>query len=289
MWYGAVLALLTGFTFGPAGVRAQSAPGGGADGTAAGPAPATAAGAAPGTAAGTGPAPAADDTLFPPDRWKFGLDFSLTSASGNEDITVLTSGFKMTHLLKSQYELELGANYRYGMSQGEVVARNAKGEAKFDFQPEAPFSPFVFATAERDPFRKLDLRAHGGAGAKYSLVETDDAEASLSLAGLYSYEDHRLDGPSPGVPKFQREARLSWRFVGRKQWGGGMSVNNTTYYQPVWDVAGDYLFSTDTTARMVLKKWIAVTFGYTFERDSTPLPDVNPNDQLIRGGISLQW
>lgn len=225
----------------------------------------------------------------PPDRWGFGLDLALTSSSGNENITVLTTGFKITHLITDDYELELTANYRYGMSAGEVVARNIKSDMKFDFQPEATFSPFLFASAERDPFRKLDLRAHGGAGAKYLLVSSDDTRVSFSLGALYSYEDRRLAEPTPDLAPFQREGRLSWRFKGRHELNDGIHLENTTYYQPVWNIGADYLFNSDTSVRMVVNKFLALSFGYTYERDSTPLPDVRPDDQLLRAGVSLQW
>lgn len=235
------------------------------------------------------PAPAAADSTAVPDRWRFGLDLALTSSSGNEDISVFTGDFSVTHLITSAYELELTGGYRYGSSHGEVVARNAKGDLKFDFAPEAAVSPFLFGSLEQDPIHRIDLRANGGAGAKYTFVRSDETEVSLSVATLYSYEDRRLVAPVGAIEPIQREGRLSWRFEGRRDFASGIRLENTTYYQPVWNKGGDYLLSFDTTARVLLNEFLAVTFGYTFERDSTPLPEVEANDSLLRAGVALQW
>ncbi len=238
--------------------------------------------------AGTPAVAQAPDTASP-DRWKFAADLALTSASGNENITVLTSSLNVVHLLESAYELELTARYRYGESRAAVVARNVKGNLKFDFRPEATVSPFLFGAAERDPFRRIDVRLDAGAGAKYTFARWPDGKASVSLAALYSYEDRAVAGVQPPVAAVERDARWSLRVRGAKQLSSGFTLEHTTFYQPVWDAGGDYLLNSETTARMVLRQWIAVTFAYTFERDSTPLPGVAADDRLVKAGVSLQW
>src|SRR5690606_39872284 len=48
---------------------------------------------------------------------------------------------------------------------------------------------FVFSSAERDRFKRLDLRSNGGGGLKYRFRSGGRGRASLSAAALYSYED----------------------------------------------------------------------------------------------------
>lgn len=225
-----------------------------------------------------------------PNEWRVGLDMALSSSSGNENITVLTTGFKVRHLVKKDYELAFAANYRYGRSGAQVAANDLKASVNYELSPQADFSPFLSASAEHDPFRKLNIRAHGGAGAKYHIVHTDDADLQVSLAALYSYQSFDLGpNPAPTLSPFARDGRLSWRVQGEKTLHSGIKLENTTQYQPVWDRGGNYLLNSDTTARMVVSQHMAVTFGYLFERNSAPLPGVRPDDQLLSGGISLQW
>lgn len=235
------------------------------------------------------PALAAGQEEEAPDRWKVGLDFALTASSGNEEITVINSGLKVVHLIEEDYELDFSSGFRYGRSDGEEVARNLRGALKFDFKPQNDFSPFVFVSAERDRFKKIDLRANGGAGAKYRLWRGEkNEEATVSLATLYSYEDFAV-ARAPGVDPFAREAKLSWRAKLLKTLGSNTTLDHTTFYQPVWDSYGDYQLISETTARMLVNEWLAFSFGYTFEKDSTPIAGVEEDDQLVRAGVTLQW
>ncbi len=238
------------------------------------------------------PAAEAQEAEPPPDSWRFTLDFAMSAASGNENLTVLTSALKIVHLVTDDYELEFGSDIRYGRSEGEEVARNLRAQLKFDFQPESEFSPFVFASGERDPFRKLDLRANAGAGARYRLWRASEGqELSLSLAALYSYENHRLTGApaDAGIAPFAQEARTSWRLKLLKLTGDGVQVENATFYQPRWNHYADYRLESASAVRMLVTDWIALSFGYAYQRDTTPLPDVRRDDHLMRAGVTLQW
>jgi Protein of unknown function, DUF481 len=252
------------------------------------PLPPPTAAASPDSRRGVEPPPAADTTH--PRPWAFGVDLAYTSSSGNENISLLTSSFQVRHTVNNTYQLDLTGGLRYGETHGAVEARNLRGGLKWSFGPEREFSPFLFATIEQDAFRQLGLRANTGLGANYHALHRDDADIELSLAALYSYEDHHIGGIlPPDVAPYFRDERLSWGFKGKKTFHTGIELQNTTQYQPVWNAFGNYLLDSETTARAVVNHWLALTFGYTFQRNSRPLPGVKANDQLVRAGVSLQW
>ena len=103
-----------------------------------------------------------------PDRWQVSAELSYTDQSGNNELRLFTGGLNLTHLQPDRFELNSTLQSRYGKSEGELVARNYYGSLSFDLYPQNRVSPFLFVDAERDPFKRLNLRASGGAGAKYT-------------------------------------------------------------------------------------------------------------------------
>lgn len=221
-----------------------------------------------------------------PKRWEARIDFGLTAASGNQELTVLTSGVQLTHLRTESMEFELTGQARYGRSEGEEVARNLRGGIRVDLQPKAVWSPFLFVTAERDPFRRLDLRANGGAGVKRVLVNTAQSNLSISMAALYSHQQLRAE---PGLPPEPREdmARWSWRLKGAHELQSGVRLEGIVFYQPIWDRAADYLLDADAAVRVRLSQRLGLNVTYSYNRDSTPPTDVRPDDHLLQVGLSV--
>lgn len=219
-----------------------------------------------------------------PDRWAGEVGFSLNTSGGNERLTVLTSSVGLSHLETSAYQASIGGRLRYGRSEGEEVARNIRGNTTIDLWPESRFTPFLFATAENDPFKKLRARLNGGSGVKRTFWRDGWSEASLSGAVLYSYENIRVDEPV-GVD-IKHNARWSWRARGRKQLGDGRRFEHVTFYQPVWDQLGDYLIESQTSARWSLTSDLAFTTTLLYERNSTPPEGVGPDDWSLAVGLS---
>lgn len=236
------------------------------------------------------PASAQQDTLSveePPDRWKVVLDLSFTGSSGNNEMSMLAAGARATHLVTAEYELEASLQTRYGHSEGREVARSAKGGLSFDLHPEDRWSPFLTLELERDPFRRLDLRSNGGGGMKYTLIDTERAALSLSSAAIYSYED--LAPAEDGHPgELSHLVRSSWRYKGMRAFGDGASVEQVVWYQPLWDLPSDYLMRAETALGVQMTEGLFLRLVHSFQRDSTPPPEVEPDDHVVTMGISIQ-
>lgn len=219
-----------------------------------------------------------------PDRWGVEVGFALNASGGNESLTVLTSELGLSRLETSLYEATVGTRFRYGRSEGEDVAQNLRGDAIVDLWPEAGWSPFVFATAESDPFKKLDARLNGGSGVKRTFWQEEWSEVSVSGAVLYSYENLEVaDSLGDGV---SQTARWSWRGRARKEFGEGRRVEQIVFYQPEWDAFGDYLLEVQTSGRWLLNRMLAFTTTFRYARDSTPAPEVGPDDWSLGVGLT---
>jgi putative salt-induced outer membrane protein YdiY len=222
-----------------------------------------------------------------PERWDGMFELGFSGATGNTSLAVLTTGFRVKHLETERYELEWSVNYRYGESEGQVIARSMKTGLSYDLHPEAAWSPFAFVDAERDAFRRLDVRTNAGVGAKRTFVNHDTASFSLSAAVLHDYENFRTAPDQESVAS-RSNARWSLRAKGHRVLTSGVRFDHVSFFQPVWDEADDYNIDTNTKATVLLTERVGVTFSYTFRRDSTPPPDVEHNDQIIQAGVTIQ-
>ena len=164
----------------------------------------------------------------------------------------------------------------------------AKPKAVFSsvsLPPDAGWSPFLFATAENDPFKRLDARLNGGAGVKRTFWSEEWNELSLSGAALYSYENLEVaDSLGSGVTQ---TARWSWRGRGRLEFGEGRRLEQLVFFQPAWNRLDDYLLEVVTSGRWAVTRTLAFTTTFRYDRDSTPAPDVEPDDWSLAVGLSL--
>lgn len=236
------------------------------------------------------PAPIrAQEESAPVDRWKLSTELSYTDQSGNRSLRLLTGGVRATHLQKEAFELDAAAETRYGESEGEVIARRHYGSLSLDLAPEGTWSPFLFADAERDRFKRLDARLSGGAGAKYTFhrARENRGSASVSLALLYSYEN--LAVTDDGRPGGARDlARWSLRLKGSRELRPGLSLHHVAFYQPAWAEMADYLLRAETGANVLLLERVALSVTYQLQRNALPPEGVEPDDRILKTGLILE-
>lgn len=225
-----------------------------------------------------------------PDRWKIAAELSYTDQSGNESLRLLTTGLNLSHLEPERYELDVTLQSRYGEDDRRVIARNHYGAASFDFSPQATISPFLFADAENDRFRRLDLRASGGAGAKYNFYRPPDTDnrASASLALLYSYENRSAPAGEP-EPDARQFARLSLRLKGAQELRDGVELVHVSFLQPVLNEVEDYLLRTETGIKTSLTDRLALSVVYQTSRDSRPPAGVEADDRILKTGLIINF
>lgn len=225
-----------------------------------------------------------------PERWKVAAELSYTDQTGNKVLRLLTSGLRVTHLQKDDFELDGSVQTRYGKSDGEVVARNHYASLAFDLHPEDTWSPFLFADAQRDELKRLDVRVSGGAGAKYAIYQPPQGSdrVTLSLALLFSHERIRASEEDP-FPSQSTLARWSLRLKGSRELRPGVTLEHISFYQPVWDQVADYLLRSNTEAKVLLTERLALSVGYQLTRTARPPTGVAPDDRLFKTGLIIDF
>jgi hypothetical protein len=203
---------------------------------------------------------------------------------------VLTAGLKATHLQRDRFRFDASLQTRYGEGDEGVIARNHYGTLAMDLRPSRPVSPFLFAEAEHDRFKRIGVRASGGAGAKYTFYhdQASDNEASISLAVLLSHE-HLLATAQDPFPDSRTIGRYSLRMRGSQQLPSGVRLQHVSFYQPLLEQWSDYLLRSETGARITLVERLALSVTYEFNRTALPPEGVAPDDRLVRTGIILDF
>jgi hypothetical protein len=231
-----------------------------------------------------GPEAGEEEAAEEPDRWSAEVGLSLNASGGNESLTVLTTELGLTHLERTVYELSVRGRVRYGQSDGAEVARNVRGTIDGELRPGEAWSPFLIVTGEHDPFRRLDARLTGGIGVKRTFWRQGWSDVSLSTALLYEYERVAVDLAPADIT---HRARWSWRGRTRHQVREGTRLEQVIFFQPAWNRIEDYLIEARTSGRVALTEALAVTTSLLYQRDSTPPPDVAPDDWSLTVGLSV--
>jgi hypothetical protein len=231
------------------------------------------------------PAAAQQTDTREPDRWAAAVDLGFASSSGNSDLTSLTTGVRVKHLQTRLFKLEWSVTFRYGESQGTVVARNLQSKLDFDVGPAARIAPFVFASAERDPFRRLDLRARTGSGVKYTFYRETPGEASVRLAAQYSRENFTSVAAEPP----RNDGAWSMEFKGGRGVGDSVKLENTTTFTPVFDDFADHNLDIASKISSRISKHLALTLSHAYGYDSTPADGVGRTDQRFQAGLTIDF
>ena len=219
-----------------------------------------------------------------PDRWAAAVDLGFNAATGNTRLLLLTTGLRIRHLETESFRLDWGVTFRYGESRGAVVARSAQTSLNFDLAPKSMWTPFVFATFEHDPFRRLDLRSNTGSGVTHSLYREEDGEVTVSAAALYSHE-----GFTVSTQPTRNDARWSMQAKINRRIGPSVKIENASFYKPVWDRGGDYNMQSVTKLSSKITERLAMTLSHEYLKDSTPPEGVRREDQRVQAGLTFEF
>ena len=219
-----------------------------------------------------------------PDRWRAAAELTLTDSRGNQDVRVFTTAFTLEHLQRELFKLVLKSQARYGRSEGHRVAENYRASLDVDLSPGARVAPFLHTNAERDPFKRLDLRMNSGAGARLRLYAgPESGNLSVSLGILHSFES-----ASTVLAGATQVARVNAQVQAMQKLTDDVTFSHQTQYQPVYGTMEDYLLTTNSSLRVLLTRRVALSVSHEFDRDSRPAQDVRRDDRLLKAGVLIE-
>ena len=213
-----------------------------------------------------------------PDRWNIELEMGLNGASGNSSFTILRTGATVTLLQSESLEFEVAGLVRYGKNEEKVIADDARAGLKLDLWPEETLSPFLFANWSRDAIRKLDARASGGAGGKYTFWSGEEGKASVSAAALFDYQNFQVE---PGASTTASESHARWSVMTKlqKKLAEGATFQHVMTYQPAFDQVSDYVLALTHSVTTRVVGNVSLSVEHEYLRDSVPPPGARADDQ----------
>lgn len=227
----------------------------------------------------------ADDSTA---HWSATGELSYTDVSGNKALSLLSSGLGFRRTGGRIFEMAALAGMRYGKSNGSVAAENYEAEINARFRPASWVSPFFYTKAIRDPIKNIDVRVSAAAGAEVNLVRPTEKRVSLGLAVLEDYE-RRLIPAGNTDPRSITSTRFNLLVVAKPVLRKGLTAEHRTQFEPVAGDFGDYLFTSQTSLRVLLTGGLALQTSYQYNFDSTPAPGVTSrSDRSITTGLIVE-
>jgi hypothetical protein len=229
-----------------------------------------------------------------PGSWAIGAELGGNAARGNSSYSMLATALRFTHLNKRQFELDWASGFTYGQSSETVIARRITTTFKADVHPADTWSPFIFTSIERDRIRRTDLVTNTGVGAKWTYFRNPAGGASFSVAAIHTYKSITQSAtlssrlPAPDEPR-RSTARISLRPKFVQKNAAGVSFDQTTYWQPVYNLLDDYSFESTSRIGFATSRIGTVFFQHTYRQDSRPPLGIKRDDQLMVAGIKLQF
>lgn len=225
------------------------------------------------------------------ERWNLAAELSYTDQTGNKTLRLLTGGFKWAHRDRQRFDLDGSVQSRYGQSEGEVVARNYYGTLNFSPWKQGRIAPTFSMKAERDPFKRLDLRFLGSAGAKLTPYRKEGGQGELSifLMSSYEFQNLRITDPDDDTDEFTHVPRWTMEVRGTQRINSSVTAHLQSSYEPAWDYLADYLLRSQTGMKVVLTEQLALSLEYQFNRTNRPPEGVAPDDRLFKTGIIIDF
>lgn len=226
----------------------------------------------------------------PPDLWTFAAELSYTDQTGNKTLRLLTGGLKFSHREKKSFELDGSIQSRYGQSEGEVVARNYFANMNFSPYKDGRVTPSFSMKAERDPFKRLDVRFVGSAGVKATPYRANQGagEVSLLLMTSYEFQNLRVD-PADTSEEFSHVPRWTMEMRGNRRLNSSVTAHVQSSYEPSWGELANYLLRSQTGLKVLLTERLALSLEYQFNRTNQPPEGVAPDDRLFKTGIIIDF
>ena len=236
------------------------------------------------------PGPGPYDPAGRPDsaRWQASGEFDFSDASGNQTLTLLTTRFEVKRVGGNSADLGFKAAARYGRGNGVTAIADYTASTEVRLNPEQPVSPFLNASGLRDDVKAINARLGISAGADINLLRDSTMRISTGLALLQDYEVDEIPDTST-VESTHSLTRLNLRLNATLPIRTGIMLTHNSTFQPVANDLGNYLFTTESSIRVLLSKRLAFRASWQFNRNTNPAPGVQfKNDRTLTVGLLVQ-
>lgn len=173
----------------------------------------------------------------------------------------------------------------FGQGDDRSVAVDSKlAHARYTFMVVPRFGFEVFGQAGNDLLLLLDLRALGGGGPRFVLLESKRGRVWAGTGYMAEYED-RADGVEPErVLNHRWNTYVSAELVLLE---GKLDLISTTYVQPRFDELEDLQFLEEAKLRIRVTERLGFGFEARLRLDTQPPGDLVPTDLRLTNTVEI--
>ncbi len=166
-------------------------------------------------------------------------------------------------------EFSLFSTANYSKVDNEVKKEEYSGGIKYDFIPFSVVSPFMLAQVYTNRQKKIRIRYSGLLGGKYTFLNTNKLDFSISIAGQYDHENYYLpEEPDDDFIDTKDILRISVRPKFNIKITDDITFTHYTFYQPSPFDFNDYRVYSKTSLNTKFYKKISINLEYIYEFDN---------------------
>jgi hypothetical protein len=214
------------------------------------------------------------------------VEGALDWRTGNTTLTLL-SGSAHGQWQRDPHLVFITVHGELGISLGAEVVSKDLEHARYRLRLSRLFAAEAFVQHDADAFRRLAVRAIGGAGLRLRLV--DGRHVTLAVAAAYMLEYEKLAaGMFPDSGASTLDHRLSTYAVVavRARW---LMLAHTVYAQPRFDDFADVRMLGDSSLSLTVSKHLLVRFSVTLTLDTRPPAGVVPVDTDVKSTLAATF
>lgn len=213
--------------------------------------------------------PALGQDEQPASKWESSLSIGGFLYTGNTNKFDMRSTFEIAHI-DSSFEYSMWAKAIYGENEKTPNKREYNAGLKWDYHPYGRFSPFTLVSVYSDVNKSILARWRGLLGCKWTFLQNENANHSISAALQYDYDHYTepVELHSGEMRDSQGKLRLSIRPKFKQKLGGNLSLSHVTFYQPNVSHFDDYLIESSTALTSKLNSILSIKLSYEIDYDS---------------------
>ena len=220
---------------------------------------------------------------------KTGFGFKLGQSTelrqGNTEYLSLAADISLGYV-RGDHQLKLLTAADLQFVDGLRKLNHQFGHLRYIWEFHPGLALYLFAQAERDEFRDLELRAVGGAGLEIELAATDWVRAALAISIMPEYELVTNEDEHEGEGGYT--TRLSPYFTIAVKLAPWVTAASTTFLQPGMP-QGDFRVFHEDALLVDITKHFGLKLAFKATHDSDPPLGIEGTDLSIKQGFSLKF
>ena len=166
---------------------------------------------------------------------------------------------------------------------GESFNNSGFGHFRFNRRLTPKIKLEFFSQVQYNSVTKITARYINGAGLRFKLSPYDNAKVYWGFTAMYEYEE--LSDPVIINKDIRLSSYITFNLVPVKT----ITLNNTTYMQPLLEDFNDFRLSNSTRLNFVITQNLSFTTDFNFLYDSRPPEDIPSINYQVKNGLNYRF